>query len=145
MYYMIYVSQAERPMTAQELARLLEKSREYNRREGITGLLIYKLSHDGERANFMQLLEGERAAVERLFAQIADDPRHHTKVVLEEGEIPERNFPDWSMGFRNLAPDGLAGFEGFSDLGSVEFWSRAKAGNCPQCLELMKFFYEGDE
>ena len=145
MHYLIYVSQAERPMSAEELAQLLNKSRARNNAAGITGLLIYKNSHSGERANFMQLLEGDREAVERLYRQIAEDPRHHTKIVLEEGEVPARNFPDWSMGFRNLAPDSLAEFEGFSDLGSPAFWERARQGSCPSCLNLMKFFYDGDE
>lgn len=144
MHYLIYVSQADRPMREDELAQILEKSRAYNGRDGITGLLIYKLSPDGERANFMQLLEGDKASVETAFARIADDDRHHTKVVLEEGDTPERNFSDWSMGFRNLAPDGLAQFEGFSDLGTPEFWQRATAGQCRSCLEVMKFFYDGD-
>ena len=42
MYYMIYVSQAARPMTSSELTAILEKSRMHNERDGLSGLLIYK-------------------------------------------------------------------------------------------------------
>jgi len=144
MYHLIYVSQAERPMTDEELAAILKKSRDYNTRDGITGLLIYKYSRPDDRANFMQLLEGEKDQVLDAFRRIRADNRHHTKVVLEEGEIAERNFPDWSMGFRNVEPKQLADFEGFSDLGSEEFWKRAKSGELSEPLEIMLSFYEDE-
>ena len=65
MYHLIYVSQAVQPMTETELAGILEKSRDYNRRDGITGLLIYKLAPSSNRANFMQLLEGDSEILRR--------------------------------------------------------------------------------
>lgn len=142
MNYLVYVSQAERPMTSQALATLLEQSRAYNHKDGITGLLIYKYSADDDRAYFMQLLEGEKAVLYSTFERIAADRRHHTKVILEEGEIPARNFPDWSMGFRDLEPGALTDFEGYSDLGSSDFWERALSGELTSGLELMQSFYK---
>lgn len=144
MYHIIYVSQAERPMTDDELAAILKKSRDYNTRDGISGLLIYKYSRSENRANFMQLLEGEKEKVLDAFRRIRADKRHHTKVVLEEGEIDERNFPDWSMGFRNVKQEQLAAFEGYSDLGSDEFWKRAKCGDLSEPLEIMLSFYDDE-
>ncbi len=141
MYHLIYVSQAVQPMTETELAGILEKSRDYNRRDGITGLLIYKLAPSSNRANFMQLLEGEKADVQKAFDRIKADRRHHTKIVLEEGEIDARNFPDWSMGFRNIDEVDLATFEGYSDLGSEDFWARAHDGQLDDALDLMMSFY----
>lgn len=145
MYHLIYVSQAERPMTDEELAAILKKSRDYNTRDGISGLLVYKYSRPDNRANFMQLLEGEKDVVLEAFSRIRNDKRHHTKVVLEEGEIAQRNFPDWSMGFRNVDQQELSGFAGYSDLGSEDFWKRARNGELSEPLEIMLSFYDDEQ
>ena len=59
-------------------------------------MLLYK---DG---NFMQALEGDEDVVRGLHARIALDQRHRGLITLLEGSVPERQFPDWSMGFRDL-------------------------------------------
>lgn len=141
MRYLIYVSQAAHPMSSDELGEIMEYSRASNTRDGITGLLIYRFLPEERRGNFMQLLEGEAPAVEAVWKRIAADRRHHTKIVLEEGEIESRSFPDWSMGLRNVAEADLEGFEGYSDLGSAQFWDRARAGALPSALDTMTSFY----
>lgn len=145
MHYLIYVSQAEHPMSADELTAILTKSRDWNHSVGITGLLIYKDWVDEKRGNFMQLLEGPKNDVVELFEKIVADPRHHTKLLLEDGPIAERTFPDWSMGFRNVEDDALETVPGYSDLGSDAFWSRARAGLLTGSYHLMRSFYETAE
>jgi len=142
MKYLIYVSQSARPMSNEELADILQYSRARNARDGITGLLIYRFTPGDDRGNFMQLLEGKASAVEQAWQRIAADTRHHTKIVLEEGRIDSRAFPDWSMGFRNIDAAALEGFEGYSDLGSERFWDRARAGGLADALDVMTSFYE---
>lgn len=144
MYHLIYVSQATRPMSEEELAAILKKSRDYNTRDGISGLLIYKLTPSENRANFMQLLEGPEDRVLAAFARIEADNRHHTKIVLEQGEIADRHFPDWSMGFRNADAADLADFDGYSDLGSPAFWARARDGELSDALDIMLSFYSDE-
>jgi hypothetical protein len=143
MKYLIYVSQTAHPMSDAELAEILQYSRSRNTREGITGLLIYRYSPGENRGNFMQFLEGEAQAIDRAWQRIAADPRHHTKIVLEEGGAEARAFPDWSMGFRNIDDSALEGFEGYSDLGSEQFWDRARSGDLAGALEVMTSFYAG--
>ncbi len=82
--------------TREDLRVLLATSRKNNAELGVTGMLLYK---DG---NFMQVLEGEEVAVRRLYARIAADPRHGSEITLQEGFSEGRQFPDWSMGFRDL-------------------------------------------
>ena len=66
-------------------------------------MLLYK---DG---NFMQVLEGDEEAVRGLYARIAADPRHGGEITLQEGFAEGRQFPDWSMGFRDLdSPEARA-------------------------------------
>jgi len=106
---MTYVSSATELLSTHQLTDLLRRSREANERAGISGMLLYK---DG---NFMQTVEGSRAAVEDLEARLARDPRHRGILVLLRGEREQREFEGWSMGFRDLT----AG----ADLGEVEGYS----------------------
>ncbi|MGI9373642.1 MAG: BLUF domain-containing protein [Hyphomicrobiales bacterium] len=145
MRYLIYVSQAAKPMSSQELSEILEKSRDYNERDGVTGLLVYKFNAQRNTGNFMQLLEGPADVLKEAFRRISDDQRHHTKIVLEEGDISERNFPNWSMGFKSVVSEDLMNAAGFTDLGEESFALRAQAGEIKGALDIMKSFYEEDD
>lgn len=107
-YHIVYLSSATAAFGTRELLDLLESARTKNARLGITGLLLYK---DGD---FIQLIEGERAAVEALLHTIKKDPRHMQTTVLLEGYSDERLFSGWSMGFRNLNDAEIQRLPGFS-------------------------------
>ena len=92
-YHLLYCSQAVRLFGEEELADLLEASLAWNARCDITGLLCYGNGH------FVQVLEGEAAAVEELFARIQRDRRHYHVHVLSRGVGPARRFDDWRMAF----------------------------------------------
>jgi len=96
-----------------ELLALLGKSRANNEKLGITGIMLYR---DG---NFIQLLEGEAGDVRALYQKIKRDRRHGGVIVLLEGSVAERDFPDWSMAFRDLSlaeNNSLPGFNQFINL-----------------------------
>lgn len=73
------------------IAHILGISDRNNRRDQITGLLI---AHDRK---FLQVIEGQRADVERLLKRLAADPRHRNMQLLGAGPAAARRFPDWSM------------------------------------------------
>lgn len=102
MISLIYISNAVAFLPAAELDQILAASRRNNGRAGITGMLVYM---DG---SFIQALEGEEDVLDPLVARIAEDPRHRDFVVIARYPIAERQFPDWSMGFRRCdgAPPG---------------------------------------
>ena len=75
---------------------ILAQSRAKNPALGITGILC----HGGDV--FMQVLEGGREVVNRLYNQIAADPRHRQVTLLHFEEIAERRFSGWTMGQVNL-------------------------------------------
>ena len=103
MFFLVYVSSATRPFSGEDLRALLETCRKNNAGFGITGMLLYK---DG---NFMQVLEGDEETVRGLYEGIVADPRHGGEMTLQQGFTEERQFPDWSMGFRNLdSPEARA-------------------------------------
>jgi len=47
---------------------------------------------------FLQVLEGGRTAVNRLYNRIVTDPRHSDVELLAYEEIDERRFAGWAMG-----------------------------------------------
>lgn len=108
MLSLVYISSATKLFSDDELRALLEQSREKNAQLEITGLLLYK---DG---NFMQALEGPDRAVVDLFGTIERDPRHHGVLELIRQRIGAREFPSWSMGFRNLRDVTLREMPGYS-------------------------------
>ncbi|MBZ8141363.1 blue light sensor protein [Rubrivivax gelatinosus] len=94
---LMYVSRAVPALDAEELSSILRASRSQNPALGITGVLCYS---DGI---FVQVLEGGRSAVNRLYARIVADPRHTEVEILGYEEIGERRFAGWSMGQVNIS------------------------------------------
>jgi hypothetical protein len=107
MHQLIYISQATQPLSDADLTELLHYSRQRNAEEGITGVLLYG------NGRFVQVVEGEVAALADLYGRLLHDSRHHTVTRLAYGPIPGRRFTQWSMAFRPAARaqmDDLAGY-----------------------------------
>jgi hypothetical protein len=94
---LMYASRAAESVTPDELLAIMKKSRGDNPALGITGVLCFS------GGVFLQVLEGGRMAVNRLYNRIVADPRHSDVVLLAYEEIDERAFANWSMGQVNLA------------------------------------------
>ena len=109
MQALLYVSQETAPLEPDQLMALLRGARANNRRRGITGLLAYR---DGQ---FMQILEGEKAEIQRLFATIEADPRHDAVAVIWRSPIEERDFAAWPMAFRHPSDVQLARLPRFQE------------------------------
>jgi len=104
---LIYVSSAVTLFSEQTLNEMLILARNANRRHQITGLLLYK---DG---NFMQVIEGNKNDIEQLYNNICRDRRHTGIILLVKEAIEQREFFDWSMGFKNLSSSEVDGFSNF--------------------------------
>jgi hypothetical protein len=96
MYLVAYVSSAVELFSDAELDVLLKKSRANNQKVDVTGILLYK------EGNFIQVLEGPKEAVASVLKRIEGDHRHRGVIRLFEQETAERDFGDWSMGFKRL-------------------------------------------
>jgi Sensors of blue-light using FAD len=134
--HLVYVSSATVPFTQAALLALLEISRRKNESVGLSGMLLFR---DG---NFMQVLEGEEAVVNNAYARISKDPRHEGLITMLNGPITERNFADWSMGFRNLdsIEARLAGYSEFMN----EDWRGQPMQESPlRALKLLQIFRQG--
>ena len=110
MIRLIYVSSATRPMGEQDLLDLLAQSRPRNTRQHVTGMLVYR---DGA---FLQVLEGESADVQEIYRSITMDDRNTGHYLIAKEEITDRNFPAWSMGFKDLTKCPADELEGYSDI-----------------------------
>ena len=92
MRQLLYVSNTSRHIPGRLLDDILAASRKNNAALGVTGMLLYL---DG---GFLQVLEGEDAAVSEIYAKIRRDERHWNVKALLDREAP-RSFGTWSMGF----------------------------------------------
>lgn len=142
MYYMIYVSQARKPMDAAELEVLLSHSRKWNTAKGLTGLLIYRYSTEAESGHFIQMLEGDEREVRALFEKIKRDKRHHTILTLGSGEMESRMFSEWAMGFKNVDDALFSGLPGYARMGEASFDPAAFQQSNAAALDLLKFFHD---
>jgi hypothetical protein len=73
------------------LSAILATARRNNARDGITGALICR------QDIYLQLIEGDAALIDALFARIAVDDRHLAVTLLSRSDAPDRLFPDWAM------------------------------------------------
>jgi hypothetical protein len=123
-----------KPLSRVELRALLKTSRANNTRDGITGMLLYK---DG---NFMQVLEGHEAAVRATFRRIQRDPRHRGIIELLSGDAAEREFPDFSMGFRDLDSEDVREIAGYSEFLNTPLAGAEFSGDPSRCKKLLLTF-----
>jgi hypothetical protein len=112
MYQVFYSSAALTQFSDAELTALLAVARVNNGRLGVTGMLLY---HDG---SFLQALEGEENVVERLYAKIGSDKRHHRVVALLRRQVDARYFDQWQMGFASMktVPTNMPGYSDYLKL-----------------------------
>jgi hypothetical protein len=94
---MMYASRAVPAVDQEELITILRQSKANNPAIGVTGVLCFS------GGIFLQVIEGGRSAVNRLYNRIAADPRHTEVEVLLYEEIGERRFASWSMGQANMS------------------------------------------
>jgi hypothetical protein len=69
--------------------------------------------------NFFQVLEGEPAAVEKLYEKLHQYKRHVQVTLIVKEAIASRSFGDWSMGFSSISPEQLETVEGLNDFFSA--------------------------
>lgn len=96
---LMYASRSVNAIDSKTLDNILEQSRNHNQAHGITGVLC-----SSEAGNvYLQILEGARDEINRLYNTIVKDPRHTDVMLLDYEEITERKFASWRMGRIDLA------------------------------------------
>ena len=114
LFHLGYVSTETGDLGSSGMVELLTEARRINTSRDITGLLLHR------DRSFYQVLEGAEDLVRQTFDSIEKDERHTAIDVLFEGEVDEREFPDWQMGFLNLDGVDIETLQGYSDFLSRE-------------------------
>jgi hypothetical protein len=94
--HVIYVSSTVSASAEHDALKFLGQARTANRKHDVSGLMLFVGGH------FLQLLEGEPARVDVVCSTIFRDKRD-MRMILRES-IPERQFPEWTMGFEAVQP-----------------------------------------
>lgn len=115
MIQIVYISSAVAPWSTEQLLELLQQCLKNNSARGVTGMLLY-----GEDT-FLQALEGDDAVIDALIEKIARDPRHAKIQLLHRRPIEQRQYADWSMGFKRISERELTGIPGLKDFGAKDF------------------------
>lgn len=74
-----------------DLASIKAQAHRNNPRRGITGVLLF------ERGRFIQVLEGDDAAITALVDRIGADPRTRELEILIDTHLRFRSFQQWAM------------------------------------------------
>jgi len=96
-------------MSDDDLKKILEKSREKNQRINVTGMLLYLDPY------FIQVLEGDRETVDKIFDAISQDSRHQKVSIIYRQPLDKRYFSNWSMGFNKIRDQDVENLSGFCD------------------------------
>ena len=114
LFHLGYVSTETGDLGSDGMVELLTEAQRINTSRDITGLLLHR------DRSFYQVMEGPEDIVRETFDSIEKDERHTAIDVLFEGEVDDREFPDWQMGFLNLDGVDIETLQGYSDFLSRE-------------------------
>lgn len=134
MHRLLYLSSASFAFSDKDLHDILTTSRKNNALHDITGLLLY---HD---KSILQILEGEETAILALFIKIMRDPRHTGVLKLIDEQTDDRDFSDWSMGFKKLSDEEWRQLSGYINLGNRTNFLQEMSSKSVQALTMIKTF-----
>ena len=139
---LIYISRATRVLTDEEAEALVNRAASNNRKQGITGALLYL------QGAFIQVLEGEADAISGLLDRLKRDTRHRDLRLLQDVEVQDRQFKNWSMGMVQTPtadkPEVLRELSALDELGVPDDSSGADMPLC-QTFMMMQRLYETDK
>ncbi|MGB3606662.1 BLUF domain-containing protein [Psychroserpens sp.] len=92
-YELCYFSKANGNLLKSDIDEILQESKINNLTNEITGCLMY------HNLNFIQILEGSKDVVLKVYKSICEDKRHTKVTMLYDGFKSGRTFNDWTMGF----------------------------------------------
>jgi hypothetical protein len=130
---LVYVSQATRKMSADELRAIHATARTNNEHIDVTGSLFYNGGW------FLQVLEGPAATLAKLYKKIELDPRHKNSRVLYNEPATFRTFPRWNMNMTNLEERQADKYAELVDVIDAARTNR-KIGAASPAVTLLKIF-----
>lgn len=93
---LIYISKRNPSCSNEDIEDILKASLAQNGKKDITGVLLYS------QKQFMQILEGDKIEILKLYDKIKKDKRHYKTIMVSLSPIKERYFPSWQMGSKEV-------------------------------------------
>jgi hypothetical protein len=134
MIQLSYISSAAQAMSTEQLLTLLQQCLNNNPKRGITGMLLYGNN------TFAQTLEGDDDAVDALYEKILHDPRHTDVKSLRRKTVIDRQYADWSMGFKRVSDKELRHIGGIANFTEKDFNFQYLAGHNDVAESLMDHY-----
>ena len=133
----VYFSSSIGPLQEIDLLNILQQSRHNNSKNGITGVILYV------RGSIIQVLEGEKEAVETLYKRIEQDQRHTDVVRVFSRNITQRLFTDWTMGYETITARQLDNIKSILNPDDNDEFAVEPVNNI--ILKTIKVFYESNK
>jgi len=96
---LLYVGKPVGPITTFVTSSILEVCSVNNKKAEITGVLCQG------SGIYMQVIEGQRSAINALYSRIISDKRHNQIELLSFEEVGQRRYGQWSMALVQLSID----------------------------------------
>lgn len=132
---LIYISQAARKMSSEDLLDILKIAKEKNQKIDVTGSLFYNGGW------FLQVLEGPLSTLNLLYKKIEKDPRHKNSRILYNQPATFRTFTRWSMNMTNLDDRQADKYDQLVEIIDAAKTDR-KIGAASPAVALLKIFKE---
>ncbi|MDD2610500.1 MAG: BLUF domain-containing protein [Giesbergeria sp.] len=132
---LIYISQATRKMSSEDLLDILKIAKEKNQKIDVTGSLFYNGGW------FLQVLEGPLSTLNTLYKKIEKDPRHKNSRILYNEPASFRTFTRWSMNMTNLDDRQADKYNQLVEIIEAAKTNR-KIGAASPAVTLLKIFKE---
>ena len=130
---LVYISQATRKMSPEDLSAIQEKAKTNNGLIDVTGSLFYNGGW------FLQVLEGPASTLDKLYKKIELDPRHKNSRVLYNEPASFRTFPRWGMNMTNLNDRQADKYDELVEVLEAAQANR-KVGSTSPAVALLKIF-----
>ncbi len=104
MYQLNYHSVSRPGLGLEDLDQILEEAIAENSSRNISGCRIY---HNNR---FVQILEGKKKDVLKVYRKIRGDKRHHSVTLLWESDVESRYFDEWNMAFYSAGDEHVKQF-----------------------------------
>lgn len=114
------MSSQSRIMSKKSIEEFLFQVREKNKQLAITGILLLI------QGKFVQYIEGPAEEIDKVYNSISKDKRHTDMILLDSGDLNERQFNDWSMAYKEVNGEQIKQIVGQEDLNLEDVFLNGK-------------------
>ncbi|WP_093367483.1 BLUF domain-containing protein [Psychroflexus sediminis] len=118
--FVSYMSSQSRIMSQESIEEFLFQVREKNKHLAITGILLLI------QGKFVQYIEGPAEEIDKVYQSISKDKRHTDMILLDSGDLNERQFKNWSMAYKEVNNKQIKAIVGKEDLSLEDAFLKGK-------------------